>query len=81
MDRTITIQKTTDICSCNGCGSRNYNSTLPNADHTRRVDTLYELQIGSQCVCLCTDCLDALTMQIAVVLGAALLGENHHDAQ
>ena len=70
MERKITINMATDICNCNSCGARNYDSTMPVYDaHTPKVDVLFDLHIGPQCICLCSDCLDALTMHIACIRG------------
>lgn len=82
MERNISVSRKNNDGNCNGCGARNYESPskLYN-DRTPRVETLYNVHIGSHRTCLCADCLDALTMQIAVIRGAALLGGNHHAAQ
>ena len=74
MERNITIRKTTEICNCNGCGARNYNSSfVVYNEHTPKVDALYELHIGSQCSILCADCVDELSMHIACVRGSDML--------
>ena len=69
MEKDMSIRKVRDTsCSCNSCGARNYDATIPSPD-VKRVDTLYEVRIGMMCNRLCKDCLNELVLNVAVVLG------------
>ena len=71
MERNISIRKTTEICNCNSCGARNYESSQPAyASCTPKVEDLFALHIGNHCVHLCRDCLDELVLHIACTRGA-----------
>lgn len=74
MERNISIRKSNEICNCNSCSARNYESMgFPNlGDYFKKVDALYEVHIGSLCATLCLECLDELVKHIAVVRGAEL---------
>lgn len=73
MERNISIRKANEICNCNSCGARNYESSQPiYATNTPKVDVIYEVHIGTMCAGLCAACIDELTRHIAVVRGADL---------
>lgn len=55
----IKITQTQDHASCNVCFARNYDSSMPNVPG-KRVDQLYELEIGRALITLCGECLSRL---------------------
>ncbi len=63
MNRNLTIRKTEEKCSCNSCSSKNYNS-----EFGKKVETIYELEIGSIVARLCPDCLSSLSSLISPFL-------------
>ena len=59
MERKISVQQTKElICTCNGCGARNYDSQFGNGKKT--VDVIFEVENGVFSSRLCPDCLKAL---------------------
>ena len=70
MELEMSLRKSSDkATSCNSCGARNYKSAFP-APNENQVDTIFELRVGMMCNRLCRNCLNHLSLNIAVVLGA-----------
>lgn len=68
----IKIEKSREICSCNSCNARNYESRIQvYNDATKKVDTIYKVQIGCMVNTLCLDCLAALIGKATVALASA----------
>ena len=57
------------IMSCNVCYARNYDPDGENTFGVYKKD-LYDLHIGSMCICLCKDCLKLIAGKIAETIGA-----------
>ena len=54
----ISVKRTKEkIRSCNNCFAQNYDSK---SILNKKVDTLYDVQIGSMLSCLCADCVNKL---------------------
>lgn len=63
MERDMSIRITTeDLCSCNGCGAKNYVSSFE--PEATPAAALYDVRIGVMVSHLCPDCLDALAKMI-----------------
>ena len=60
----IKITQAQDHTSCNVCWARNYDSSMPHVPG-RRVDQLYELEIGRTMITLCEECLKRLGKTIS----------------
>lgn len=59
----ITVKRTLDrIRSCNLCHAQNYDS---HSILNKKVDTLYDVQIGSMLCCLCMECLEQLNETVS----------------
>ena len=58
------VKKTEDACSCSSCSAINFGSSLP----VKKVDVLFDVQVGNTRVTLCEECLTALVAQVANIL-------------
>lgn len=63
-DKMTLEVSTQNIASCNVCYAHNYDPVHDDSIG-ERVERLYELKIGSQCVTLCDKCLDRLRKTLA----------------
>lgn len=64
----ISVKKTKDHASCNCCRNvRNYTPTI--VFDGEKVETLFDVSIGSQTVCLCKDCLQLLHNAVSLEIG------------
>ena len=62
----ISVKFTEDrICTCNSCFAQNYDSS---SILNRRVDVLYDVQIGCMLNRLCVDCLEHLIEQASIAI-------------
>lgn len=67
-NKKLSITKVSnDICGCNSCGNRNYESKYPAMDGNI-VDAIYEVRIGIMCNRICGDCLRKLALDAAAEL-------------
>ena len=67
MERDMSIRITTDdLCSCNGCGVKNYVSNFE--PDVAPAEVLYDVKIGIMVSHLCPDCLCELARMIDDVL-------------
>lgn len=57
------------IASCNVCFARNYKPDAVNALGVYKKN-LYDLHIGSMCMCLCKDCLKLIGQKITALENA-----------
>ena len=48
------------IGSCNGCGARNYDSSISFPREYEKVDKIYDVIVRNQCTFLCRNCLNRL---------------------
>ena len=53
------VTKTEDACGCGSCSAINFDSPLP----VKKVDVLFDVQVGNTRVTLCEECLKALVEQ------------------
>lgn len=65
----LSLKIATCSCSCNNCGAKNYDGLI--ISDAKRVDIIYELQIGCMVNALCEDCLKKLTncLRMGIVHG------------
>lgn len=62
----ISVKRTEEkICSCNSCFAQNYDST---SIMNKKVDAIYDVQIGCMLNRLCEDCLESLIEAASTVI-------------
>lgn len=57
MEQKINISKATEHCSCSACFAKNY---IGDERFDTKVDTIFEVRIGTFCNRLCASCCKAL---------------------
>ena len=68
MAREISVAKNTEsVRSCNGCRARNFDSSI-RFDERKKVDRLWDLNIGSAVLTLCDDCLVKVIAECSTAL-------------
>lgn len=65
MKQKLSVTKTTEHCSCNGCRAKNY---IDDERFDETVVNIFEVQIGNFCSRLCPDCLKFFVEQTINVL-------------
>ena len=70
MAREISVTENIEsVRSCNGCGAANFDSTI--GFKRKKVDRLWDLNIGSAVLALCDDCLVKIIAECSAALANA----------
>lgn len=72
----IYIRKSAHHRSCNCCYASNFNVGIPDI---KRVDVLYDVQIGTMVPALCRDCLTKLYGAVGDVVGTSFSSDDDVD--